>query len=34
MCAFFADILTPKYFQPKTQLCNFLGQNFVPKICV
>jgi hypothetical protein len=31
MCAFFADILVPKNFKPKTQLCNFWRQNFVQK---
>ncbi len=28
---FFADILAPKNFKPKTQLCNFWHQNFVQK---
>jgi len=28
---FFADILAPKKFIPKTQLCNFLGQNIGAK---
>ncbi len=26
-CAFFANILAPKYFKPKTQLCNFWHKN-------
>jgi len=31
MRVFFADILSPKNFKPKTQLCNFWRQNFVGK---
>ncbi len=35
MRAYFADILEPKNFKPKTQLCNFWCQNFVQKVgCV
>jgi len=34
-CTFFADILAPKNFKPKTQLCDFWRQNFVQKnVCV
>jgi len=33
MRTFFADILVPKYFKPKTQLCNFWRQNICTK-CV
>jgi len=29
---FFANVLGPKNFKPKTQLCNFWHQNFAQKI--